>query len=106
AEPTAGQLNHGLAYLNPALSQIGGFEDELTADRAAFQQSVTATAAAAHAIGQQPATLRGALHNTSQALTQLAAHRASLADALERAPAVLKRSRSTLRDVSQTLPAV
>ena len=106
AQPAAGQFNQGLAFFNPALAQIGAFEDELTSDRAALEQDVTATAAAAHALGAQPATLRGALRNTSQALTQLAAHRAGLADALARAPGVLTRARSTLRDVSQTLPSV
>ena len=99
-------LTYHLAYLNPALSQIGGFAQELTTDRTALQQDVTATAAAAHALAKQPATLRGALQNTSAALNELAAHRAGLADALDRAPAVLAQTRSTLRDLSQTLPAV
>jgi phospholipid/cholesterol/gamma-HCH transport system substrate-binding protein len=68
AEPAAGQFNRSLSYLNPALSQIAGFEDELTSDSSAFRQSVTATAAAAHALAKQPAALRGALSNTSQEL--------------------------------------
>jgi phospholipid/cholesterol/gamma-HCH transport system substrate-binding protein len=106
AEPTPGQLNSGLEYLHPALSQIAQFEDELLADRAALEQTVSATGTVANALAREPPTLRNALHNTSRTLDQLAAHRQAFADVLERTPAVLTQTRSTLRNVSQTLPAV
>ena len=106
APPAAGQLNRGLEYLNPALSQTAATARELTADRAAFAKVVTATASAMDALAQRPAALRGALSNSARTLHLLAAHRAALSDSLARAPALIARTRSTLRDVSATLPAV
>jgi phospholipid/cholesterol/gamma-HCH transport system substrate-binding protein len=106
SQPAAGQVNAGLAYLNPALGQIAGLGHEVVLDQAALSRLVTAGATAAHALASRQADVGAGIDAAAATLGQVATERRALTDLLDRAPAVLQQARGTLAGLDRALPAV
>lgn len=104
AAPAPGQVNATLRYLNPALSQTERLGRELVSDQLAFEQLITAGAAASGAVAERDADLAGGLRSGASALRQIAGRRAALTGILDRGPPVLRRTRATLERLTRLLP--
>jgi ABC-type transporter Mla subunit MlaD len=104
--PAAKDFNDVLAYLNPAVAQVRQTANEIAADSAAVERLIDAGARTAAALAERRDDLRGGIATTARTLDAVAAERASLSDLLGRAPAVLRRSRSTFANLRSTLTEV
>jgi len=105
-QPTTGQLNRSLYYLDPALFQTTELAKELTLDQAALEQLVVAGGTTARALARRPDALRSSIAQTSQTLGQIADRRETFGDSLERSPAVFNQTTRTLRGLQASLPDV
>lgn len=101
--PTDRQLNQGIQYLNPALSQTAQFGSEVLADRVALSRLLSSSSVLARTLAGRSNDLSGAVSATAATLREIAAQRSALADAIGRAPAVLHQGTGVLRDVNSSL---
>lgn len=106
AEPAPEQVNAGLEYLHPALSQTRLLGEEIARDQDALERLVTTGAGATGALASREEDLGAGLDSTAAALRQLADHRETLGDAIDRAPPVLRQADTVLRRLTRTLPVV
>jgi phospholipid/cholesterol/gamma-HCH transport system substrate-binding protein len=100
---TPAQLNRGIHYLNPALSQTAAIGNELVADKFALDRLVSSTARVASTLAARDPELAGAVSNTATALREVASQRTALEDSLARAPAVLSQGTGVLTDLNYAL---
>ena len=104
---SARQANAGLELLNPAVVQLTELGRELTRDQVALEELLRHGAAVSSVLARHRASLGGGIDATADVLETIAAERADLAGALERAPAALRATRSTLRRMrTRTLPVL
>lgn len=102
AAPTAGELNQAIGYSEPAFSQTAALGQELSANREALSQVVSATARVSTALANHDQQLGGAVHNLAVTLREIASERSALADAITRAPGVLTQGTAVLGHVGAT----
>ncbi len=95
--------NRGLEALDPALSQTVRTTDALLADQGALERFVVQAAAVVGAVAPRDAALEQGIVNGATVARAIAGETASLQDTLDRAPALLRRSNSTLVDLRATL---
>lgn len=106
AEPAPRQVNAGLAYLHPALSQAALLGGEIVRDQPALERLVRTGAAATGALADRQEDLGAGLDSAAAALRQVAGERDALGDLIERAPATLRQTNATLTRLVRTLPVV
>lgn len=106
ADPAPGQVNRGLEYLQPALSQTRLLGAEIVRDQDALDQLVTTGAAATGALASREDDLGEGLDGAAAVLRQVASEREALGDAIERAPATLRHTSAVLGRLTRTLPVV
>ncbi|MCW2991385.1 MAG: hypothetical protein JWM73_1979 [Solirubrobacterales bacterium] len=106
AEPAPGQVNRGLEYLQPALSQTRLLGGEIVRDQGALERLVRTGAAATGALASREQDLGAGLDGVAAVLRQVASQRAALGDAIERAPATLRQTDDVLGRLTRTLPVV
>jgi ABC-type transporter Mla subunit MlaD len=98
------QVNRGLAYLHPALSQVRALGGEVVRDQGALETLVATGAQATGALASREEDLGAGLESAAAALRQVAGEREAFGALLEGAPATLRQADATLRDVADTLP--
>jgi len=106
AEPAPEQVNAGLAYLHPALSQTAALGAEIVRDQDALEQLVRSGAEATGALASREEDLGTGLDSAASALRQVASERAALGDLIDRAPATLRQTDATLGLLARALPEV
>lgn len=95
-------FNTTLHRLSPAVQQLSELTADLASDQADIKHLIRSGAVAARAVASRPTDLDQAVTGTAQALSAISAERVSLADAIARAPSVLRQARGTLRNVGAT----
>lgn len=103
AQPTASQLNNGLRYSNPALTESTQLERQLVANRDALGGLISSSAELSRALASHSQQLGSAVHETAAVLREIASQRSALADSISRAPAVLSQSTQVLTHLGGTL---
>jgi phospholipid/cholesterol/gamma-HCH transport system substrate-binding protein len=106
AAPGPEQVNRGLEYFHPALSQTRLLGAEIVRDQGALERLVKTGAGATGALASRDEDLAAGLDSTAAALRQLASERDSLADLIERAPATLRQTNDVLGRLTRALPVV
>ena len=106
AEPAPAQVNAGLAYLHPALSQTAALGAEIVRDQDALEQLVRTGAEATGALASREEDLGAGLDSAASALRQVASERAALGDLIDRAPVTLRQTDATLGRLARALPEV
>ncbi|MFL5846585.1 MAG: MlaD family protein [Solirubrobacteraceae bacterium] len=106
ADPAPEQVNRGLEYFHPALSQTRLLGAEIVRDQGALERLVRTGAAATGALASREEDLGAGLDSTAAALRQLASARDDLADLIERAPATLRQTNGVLGRLAHALPVV
>jgi phospholipid/cholesterol/gamma-HCH transport system substrate-binding protein len=106
AAPAPRQVNAGLAYLHPALSQAALLGGEIVRDQPALERLVRTGAAATGALASRQEDLGAGLDSAAAALHQVASERAALGDLIDRAPATLHHTNATLGRLARSLPVV
>jgi phospholipid/cholesterol/gamma-HCH transport system substrate-binding protein len=104
--PAARQMNAGLAYLNPALSQTAALGREVLSDQTAIAKLVDTGSRVTGTLAEQRAALGDGLQNASEVTRALAAERTQVGDVLARAPASMRQAQTTLAHLDALLPQV
>jgi phospholipid/cholesterol/gamma-HCH transport system substrate-binding protein len=99
-------FNRMLGKLGPALAELDGVSGDLARDRLAVGRLIRTAGATATAIASRRPDLIAAVRNTAVSLGAIARQRRSLADILERMPAVLTQARGTLSRTGSALTAL
>lgn len=97
------EANRGLEYLSPAVAQLRGLTGELLTDEGAFSDFVVKSAAVVGAVAPRTSDLQGGLESAAALTERLAREDTTIGELLDRAPALLRRARGTLRDVDTAL---
>jgi phospholipid/cholesterol/gamma-HCH transport system substrate-binding protein len=105
-EGSEADANQVFAYLAPFLTETDALTSELARDRAAVERLVTAGATTARALASRDDDLQQGITATAQTMRAIASERGALADALDRAPAILNRSDGLLGGLRSTLVAI
>ncbi len=95
----AEDINAGLEYLNPALSQSAATARELASDQRALERLVVESADVVSAVASRPEDLDQLVTNALDATDDLAGRSAALESTLRRLPPVLRRTNTTLVNV-------
>ncbi len=101
-----GAANAGLAYLAPALYQSSELAQELVYDRNALENLIRDGATTAAALASRDEDITQGISSTATTLRAIASQREALADALQRAPALLNRPGGAFGELRQTLQEV
>jgi virulence factor Mce-like protein len=102
----ARDFNEMLAQLDPALAQIDGLMTQLSSDRADLAGLVDTADTAARALASRDVALHASVGDVAAALGAVAQQQRPLADALDRAGAVLDHGGGTLRDLTTAVTAL
>lgn len=95
----AEDINAGLEYLNPALSQSASTARELTEDQRALERIVVESADVVSAVASRPEDLDQLVANSLAATGDLARESEALDSSLRRLPPTLRRTNTTLVNV-------
>ncbi|MEX2195184.1 MAG: MlaD family protein [Thermoleophilaceae bacterium] len=99
----AEDINAGLEYLNPALSQSAATARELTEDQRALERLVVESADVVSAVASRPEDLDQLVSNALAATGELASESEALDASLRRLPPTLRRTNTTLVNVRALL---
>lgn len=99
----AEDINAGLEYLNPALSQSAATARELARDQRALERFVVESADVVSAVASRPEDLDQLVSNALDATDDLAGQSAALESTLRGLPPVLRRTNTTLVNVRALL---
>lgn len=102
----AQSFNRMLAKLEPALRNTQGLMSQMADDDAALETLIHTAAEVATTLGTRSRDLEGAVVNSARTFTAIARERRALGNSIERAPAVLRQGRTTLRNLSSTVTSL
>jgi len=89
------QANQAYKYFGPALNRTDAFVRALNADQGLFTRFIVSSGKLATAVSARSSQLSGAISNASTAFGAIAGQNASLDQALQEFPAVLRQSNTT-----------
>lgn len=97
------QLGQAIHYLDPALSQVTGVEQEILRDQDAFTRFIVESADVVSAVATRPAQLERLIGSGRVTLEELAARDTAIDSLLRRAPDTLRQANTTLVNLRSTL---
>ena len=100
------ELQHGIHYLNPALSTGARLFGVLSRDERLLRRFLVDSSELVTALGQRRRNLRGVVANLGTTFTALGRQKEALAESVERLPPFLRRANTTFVDLRAALDDV